>query len=336
MEKNKILVYGAGGYVGKLLLKMLADTPYNIVVGARTALETTYPMRVFSLGNSAEIITQLQDIQLVINLAGAFRFTNKPLVEACLATQTHYIDIAGEYNEVKTVFGYDEQAKKAQIMLMPAAGFGVVPTDLVANLAFQKLPDATHLKIAYVTLGGASRGTLKTVLADINQEGVKLLNGIYQKAKPASQTFALPTAQKNYRLVYNPWRADLFTAQISTQIPNIETYSYFPNFIVKMMQGKMLWLRDLMLKRLLRFLPEGPSAKQLHKGSTICYAEVSNEKGEKAQATILGPEAYLFTVYTLWAITEKVMANDFEVGFQTPHLYGTALLSKIPSVRVEA
>ena len=185
-------------------------------------------------------------------------------------------------------------AKNAQVMLMPGAGFGVVPTDIVANLAKQKLPNATHLKIAYVTNGGASRGTLKTVLSDINNEGVVVENGFYKKAMPAFKSFNFSANNKEHQLVYNPWRADLFSAKISTGIQNIETYSNFSGFVVKMMKGKLLWLRDFMLKRLINFLPIGPSNKQLKKGNTICYAEVSNSKGEKATATIFGPEAYIF------------------------------------------
>ena len=220
-------------------------------------------------------------------------------------------------------------------MLMPGAGFGVVPTDIVANLAKQKLPGATDLRIAYVTNGGASRGTLKTVLANINKAGVVLQNGVYINAMPGFNQFSFNANNKLHHLVYNPWRADLFSARISTGIQNIETYSNFPSFIVKMMKGKLLWLRDFILKRLINLLPIGPSEKQLQKGNTICYAEVTNPTGEKASAKIVGPEAYVFTAYTLIAITEKIMKDDFKNGYQTANIYGKTLLKDIPKVVIE-
>jgi short subunit dehydrogenase-like uncharacterized protein len=333
MQKNKILVYGAAGYMGQLFLKSVKDKGFNIVLGARSAMASEYPVRQFSLDNKETVVKNIHDVKLVINLAGPFKNTNKQWVEACLERGTHYIDIAGEVPELEAVFDYDAQAKKAGIMLMPGAGFGVVPTDIVANLAKQKLPDATHLKIAYVTNGGASRGTLKTVLADINKEGVILENNIYKKAMPAFKTFLLENKGKNHNLVYNPWRADLFSARISTQIQNIETYSNFPSFIVKMMHGKWLWLRDFMLKRVLNFLPVGPSEKELNKGSTICFAEVTNKKGDKATATISGPEAYVFTAQTLIAICQRIIGNNFKSGYQTPYIYGVELLNDMPNVR---
>jgi short subunit dehydrogenase-like uncharacterized protein len=134
MAKNKILIYGAAGYMGQLFLKTIKNKGFDIVLGARTSFAAEYPVRQFSLDNPSLILDNLKDVKLVINLAGPFSKTNKQLVEACIKSGSHYIDIAGEMPELETVFEYDDLAKKAQIMLMPGAGFGVVPTDIVANL----------------------------------------------------------------------------------------------------------------------------------------------------------------------------------------------------------
>lgn len=334
MKKDKMLIYGAAGYMGKLFTRYAQLNQLPLILGSRDNFSTNLPVRFFALENETEVIDNLQDIQLVINLAGPFVNTNKSLVNACMKTGTHYIDIAGEVPDFQTVYEFDKVAKEAGIMLMPGAGFGVVPTDIVANLAKEKLPDATHLKIAYNTIGGASRGTLKTVLKDIHKEGVILRKGRFEPAMPAFKSFSFEAEGKNWNLVYNPWRADLFTAQLSTNISNIETYSNFPNFIVQMMKGKWLWLRDFLLNRLIHFLPEGPSEKQLKEGKTICYAEVWNEKGEKASATLIGPEAYLFTAQALLAISKNILAGNLKVGFQTPNLYGKALLKGISGTKI--
>ena len=332
--KNKIIVYGASGYMGKLFATYAAQQQLPIVLAGRHTFQTGLPLRVFSLDNLENISNNLKDIFLVINLAGPFNATNKAMVEACIATKTHYVDIAGEVPEMEAVFKFHNQALEAGIMLMPGAGFGVVPTDIVANLAKNKLPNATHLKIGYVTEGGASRGTLKTVLKDINKEGVIVKNGKMEKKMPASAIFSFKVEGKNNEVVYNPWRADLFTSYISTGIQNIETYSNFPALIVKMMRGEMLWLRDFILKRLINLLPEGPSAKQLQKGKTICFAEVKNENGEKATATLIGPEAYVFTALILVEIGRKIINGDFKAGFQTPNLYGFNLIQNIAKVKL--
>jgi len=152
-------------------------------------------------------------------------------------------------------------------------------------------------------------------------------------AMPASSRFLIKHATKNSSLVYNPWRADLFTAQISTGIKNIETYSNFPGLIV-MMQGKLLWLRNFILNVLAKWLPEGPTFKQLTQGSTLIIAKVSNERNQMKEIYIEGPEAYVFTIKTLLAITKKIMGNNFKSGFQTPSIYGKELISSIDKVTI--
>jgi short subunit dehydrogenase-like uncharacterized protein len=334
MIKNKILIYGAAGYTGKLFTEYALKANLPIVLGTRKTFQTNLTVRIFSLENESAIKTNLDDIKLVVNLAGPFSSTSKKLIEACISSQTHYIDIAGETPEFESTYQFDKIALQSGVMLMPGAGFGVVPTDIVSTLAKEKLPDATHLKISYVTIGGATRGTLKTVLESINKAGIVLENGIYKKATPASKNINIIVEGQTFSLVYNPWRGDLFTAHISTNIKNIETYSNFPNLVIRMMKGKSLWIRDLILNRLINLFPEGPSRKKLIQGKTICHAEVTNEKNEKRTSAITGPEAYVFTVETLTAICKNIMSDNFKPGYQTPSIYKKELLESIPGVKI--
>ena len=324
--KHKILIYGAGGYMGKLFTQYASQKQLPIVLGSRNSFQTKEDLRLFSLENTSGIIEHLRNIKLVVNLAGPFVFTQKQLIEACLQTGTHYIDISGEAPEFESAFRFDSQAKKANIMLMPGAGFGVVPTDIAAKLAHQKLPDATQLTLAYVTVGGATRGTLKTVLKDIDKEGIEIVKGKAIKAMPAKSDFKFEADGKQHRVVYNPWRGDLFTAQHSTGISNIQTYANFPGFVESMMKGKLLWLRDFILNKLINLLPVGPSEKALKKGKTYIFAKVNNAKGETAEVNIKGPEAYVFTAQTLTSISLKIMNDDVFAGFQTPSIYGSELI----------
>jgi short subunit dehydrogenase-like uncharacterized protein len=48
---------------------------------------------------------------------------------------------------------YQEAAKKAGILLMPGAGFDVVPTDCIAMGLKNKMPEAVSLELAFATLG---------------------------------------------------------------------------------------------------------------------------------------------------------------------------------------
>jgi len=335
---GNVLIYGATGYMGKLCARELQKQGLQPILAGRSTTVTTVaqtlqcPSAVFGLDKLMEIERQLAGVTVVINLAGPFVKTQKALIEACITQQCHYIDIAGEVNEMESAFAFDRAARQAGIMLMPGAGFGVVPTDIAARLAKERLPDATDLTIYYATEGGASRGTLKTVLTDIHKPGVRRVNGALVTAQPAETSATFTVAGKSFTAVYNPWRADLFTAGLSTGIPNIQTYSVFPGFVVQMMKGRLLWLRDLLLKRLLNFLPEGPSAKQLQQGSTYVMAVAANQT-TKATVALKGPEAYQFTALCVSAITTQILAGAYAPGFQTPAYYGKPLLDGIDKIQ---
>ena len=335
---NRILIYGATGYMGKLCAREFLKQGLQPILAARSmkvnaiAESLNCPAVVFSLDNPKEIAAKLQGLVLVVNLAGPFTKTQAPLIQACLQAGCHYIDIAGEVDEMVSAFAFDDAAKQAGVMLMPGAGFGVVPTDIVAYLAKQQLPDASTLKILYATEGEASRGTLKTVLKNINQPGVQRVNKELVEAYPAASKMTFEVAGKSFTAVYNPWRADLFTAGLSTGIENIQTYSVFPGFVVQMMKGKLLWLRDLLVNRLLRFLPEGPNDKQLEEGSTFVMAIASNQTTEKRVA-LKGPEAYLFTALCLREVTKRILNGQIAAGFQPPSYYGQELLDAIDNVQ---
>jgi short subunit dehydrogenase-like uncharacterized protein len=335
---DNVLIYGATGYMGKLCARALGKQGVRpILAGRSTAVQgvansLNCPAAVFSVDTPTEITPHLAGVTVVINLAGPFVKTQKALIEACLTQQCHYIDIAGEVNEMETAFAFDAAARQAGIMVLPGAGFGVVPTDIAARLAKERLPEATDLTIYYATEGGASRGTLKTVLTDIHKSGVRRVNGTFVTAQPAESSATFTVAGKRFTAVYNPWRADLFTAGLSTSIPNIQTYSVFPGFVVQMMKGRLLWLRDLLLKRLLNFLPEGPSEKQLQQGSTYVMAVAANQT-TKATVALKGPEAYQFTALCVSAITTQILAGAYAPGFQTPAYYGKPLLDRIDKVQ---
>ena len=334
---SNILIYGATGYMGKLCTKELLSAGMRPTLAGRSdrVLDMAQGLgcqaAVFDLTDRAEIPRHLDGVKLVINLAAPFSYTQTPLIQACLALGCHYIDIAGEVKEMQSVFAFSDRARDAGIMLMPGAGFGVVPTDIAARLARDLLPDASHLTILHAAEGGASRGTLKTVLQDIDRAGVRRVDRQLVPANPAESQANFTVAGKTFTAVFNPWRADLFTAGISTGIDNIDTYAVFPGFVVQMMRGKLLWLRNFLLNRAIGFLPEGPSAKQLQQGHTYVMAIVSNGTIQKSVA-FKGPEAYLFTALCVREITIEILNGNYASGFQTPAYFGKELLDRIGAI----
>ena len=95
------------------------------------------------------------------------------MAEACLRTKRHYVDISGEIVGFEALAAMDKQAKDAGIMLLPGAGFDVVPTDCLAAHLKTRLPDATHLRLFLRGVGaGVSRGTAKSAIENMHRQGM--------------------------------------------------------------------------------------------------------------------------------------------------------------------
>jgi saccharopine dehydrogenase-like NADP-dependent oxidoreductase len=61
--------------------------------GAPLAAERALPSRAFALTAPAECESGLAGVTVLLNCAGPFSRTAAPLIAACLATNTHYLDI---------------------------------------------------------------------------------------------------------------------------------------------------------------------------------------------------------------------------------------------------
>ncbi|MEH1809866.1 saccharopine dehydrogenase family protein [Nostoc sp.] len=351
---SRVLLYGATGYAGKLIAESAKNNGLELILAGRNqsslaavANELSLDFRVFGLDAPQVIARSLEDIIAVINCSGPFSKTSKPLVDACLQTKTHYLDIAGEVPEFQALQARDAEAKSAGIMLLPGVGFGVVPTDCVAAYLKQKLAmsttgyaNATRLILIYETVGGVSQGTANTVLPTLHHIGVVREAGKLIPSRPASKRRKIDFGYGPVTAVTNPWRADIITAFQTTGIPNIEVYTVFPNpvrFLMELSQY-LGWLFNSSLFQsalasLIKTLPTGPTAAERAKGQVRVIGIAEDETGQQVSAKLLGPEAYDFTALAAVAVIKRVIQGEVKVGFQTPaSVYGADFVLEIPGI----
>ena len=122
------------------------------------------PSRVFSLPDPAEIAASLADVRAVLHCAGPFSATAEPMLDACIDVGVHYLDITGEIGAIEAAAARHDRAVEAGVGLVPAVGFDVVPSDCLAAMLAQRLPEATHLILALTGTGTVSPGTAKTMV----------------------------------------------------------------------------------------------------------------------------------------------------------------------------
>jgi short subunit dehydrogenase-like uncharacterized protein len=124
---------------------------------------------VIGLDDDDQLFEALKDIACVVHMAGPFAVTSAPMLNACLATQTNYVDITGEIEVFEAMWSRKEQIARAGITAVPGAGFDVVPTDCLAGYVASKLERPASLVIALRGLESASQGTLRTAIRQVSK-----------------------------------------------------------------------------------------------------------------------------------------------------------------------
>ena len=161
-----ILIYGATGYTGQLVLDECLASGVRPVLAGRKALAVkalaephALEWRVASLDDAAALDIALRGARVVIHCAGPFARTSRRMADACLRGGVHYLDITGEIAVFEALAARDAEAKAAGVMLLPGVGFDVVPSDCLAAHLKRRLPSATSLTLAFHGGTGLSRGT---------------------------------------------------------------------------------------------------------------------------------------------------------------------------------
>jgi short subunit dehydrogenase-like uncharacterized protein len=330
---SSFLLYGATGFVGEATARMGVRSGLKPVLGGRDAAklgklatELGVEYRAFGLDKAGKIDEMLKDIPVVLHCAGPFVHTYEPMVEACLRTGVHYLDLTGEIPVYEAIAARDAEARARGVMLLPGIGFDVVPTDCLAMHLKQRLPSATSLKLAFQTTGpaGLPPGTQRTMI-----ELIPLGNRIRHHGRlevPGREliTRMIDFGQGSVQATRLTW-GDVFTAYYSTGIPNIEDYLVLSESMQRQLRT-LDYLRPLFKLEMVRnFLKKrvkpGPTAEDRDRTFTHVWGEVEDDQNQKAVARLHGPEAgVIWTARAALAAVKKILEGNATPGYQTPAL----------------
>ncbi|HKM63052.1 MAG TPA: saccharopine dehydrogenase NADP-binding domain-containing protein [Acidisphaera sp.] len=342
--REGFMVYGATGYTGRLIARAAkAAGMAPLLAGrdadrlGRVARELGLKSRAISLSDTSALRQALSEVTVVLHAAGPFSRTSAPMLDACLASGTHYLDITGEIPVFEAAAARDAAAKRAGVMVLPGVGFDVVPSDCLAAHLHERLPDATELSLAIAALSTMSRGTQKTALEGVagGMQQVRRGGRITTLAAPLARDFDFGDGPR--RCLSVGW-GDVATAFHSTGIPDITVYIRASRQIEQMVRvgAPALWLIGLapvqaLLRGLIDWLPAGPSEAQRATGRAVLVGEARNAAGERVTARVVTPETYELTIRSAVEIVRRVLDGGAKPGFQTPSLaFGSGLIAAIP------
>ncbi len=346
-RKGQVLIYGAYGYTGKGITRLAEEYGVTPVLAGRNgeklrafAEEAGYPWITLGLDdNHDNLVRVLEHFELVMHIAGPYTYTAEPMLDAAVEAGTHYVDITGENHVIQATLDRDEEFREAGIMVMPAVGFDVVPTDCLNLYVAEKVDSPTQLTLVMNTGyraaegAAASRGTIKSGLEMISRPLLVREDGIMVEAAEPKVTTAEVNGEER-TLVQIPW-ADMMTSWVSTGVPTIEVYQVqdgeLPGWVLRLVRtdwgkGLLIWLVDT-------FFPEGPPPEAQETRQVQLLSTATNRAGESASAEMITPEAYLLTFHSALIVARRILDGHWEAGFQTPaKVYGADLALEIPGV----
>lgn len=342
------LLYGANGYTGKLTAEYAVSQGLRPVLAGRSeakvkALAESLGLDylIFGLDDVQEIVSHLANFKVVLHCAGPFSQTARPMVEACLLAGVHYLDITGEIAILEWVKQKETEAKNKNIVLMCGVGFDLVPTDCVANYLKEKLPDASQLEIAFSMEGGSiSHGTMSTMVNNLGNTSFVRENGKLIE-KPLGHSGKKINFGNTHKFCISiPW-GDLYSAYISTGIPNITTYSAASRTAYWALKFQFIFnpiLRSKWFKKIFKNYVDknisGPTPEQNKNGKSLVYGKVWNQAGQSAEALLECPESYQLTAQTSVLIAKKMLENHNFSGYHTPaSLFGSGLILETEGTR---
>jgi saccharopine dehydrogenase (NAD+, L-lysine-forming) len=311
------MVYGANGYSGSLLARLAAARGERPLLAGRSsavaalAAQLDLPHRSFPL-----TAPDLSGVTAVVNCAGPFAATARPLVQACLTAGAHYLDITGELDVFDWMFAQSARAEAAGVVLLTGAGFDVVPTDCLAATLVAAMPGAVRLELAFDAPGGLSRGTARTSLAEAASGGRRRVDGRLVETPFGTPSRTVPFPSGERTVGATRW-GDLVTAYHSTGVRNITVYMRLPrNAGSPLVQ----LLRFGPLRALARALIPAGGPSTSTRAGTGCevWGEVTSASGATLTATLTGPNAYALTADASLRAVQAVLAGGIPPGTHTP------------------
>ena len=344
-----VLLYGATGYTGALIARAAAGRDLPLVLAGRdgerlqkVGQELGCPARVASLDEGRALRAALADIGVVVNAAGPFASTARPLVEACLETGAHYVDVSGEVDAIDAVAAYDGAARDAGIMLMAGAGFDVVPSDCLVARVKRRLPKANHLMIGIAGLDLVSRGSARTILQQLGR-GVRVRRDGQLVTVPEGVLEARFDFGQGARACASVSWGDVVTAFHTTGVPNIEVYfeSTIPVRAFHLLGQSLAVPPVALMSRMwlsawAEMQRDGPTETERATRRATIVVRAESPDGRSVISRAQTPEVYTFTAAAAAAVAARVRAGEFEPGFQTPaRIFGEDFVRSFHGVIVE-
>ena len=266
-RQYELILLGATGYTGKLVAEWISThLPEDLkwAIAGRNAKKLQSVVDELKKLNANrkspdvetcelepdQLNTLVKKTKLLITTVGPFMHYGEPVLAACAANGTHYLDSTGEVPWIYDMIAkYDALAKSNKSIIIPEAGLDSVPADIMAYVlarAVKKKFQADCERVImtlYDFKSGISGGTSLTMLELFNNYPLshlaKSMHPYSLSPKKFDKQLDKPTADPNGGLLGLPNIAELGGVQTTGLMAAVDTcivhrsaglYGYGPRF----------------------------------------------------------------------------------------------------------
>jgi short subunit dehydrogenase-like uncharacterized protein len=162
-REHDIVLFGATGFTGGLTAEYLAEhadpgTSWALAGRNRSKLEAVrsrlgsaqsdLPLIEADVSDATSLRSLAESTKVVITTVGPYINYGEPLVAACAAAGTDYVDLTGEPEFVDLMWlRYHEQAERSGARIVHSCGFDSIPYDLGVLYTVEQLPEGAPVAI---------------------------------------------------------------------------------------------------------------------------------------------------------------------------------------------
>lgn len=326
---SELMLYGANGYTGRLASLYAKSIGMNFIVAGRSgdkvnefASSLNLPCRVFDVNCSHLVDSAIAGISVLLNCAGPFKRTAKPLMEACIRNGVHYLDIAAELDSYRLADGLDQKAKEANVMLMPGCGGSVAMLGCLAGHVVDRVQDASRIDIALHVAGSMSRGSAVSAAENMTTECLQRVDGeLVEQDIANTGLFDFQDGQGHVTSLPITL-PDLITIWKSTNVANIRVFVHASE--------------NAFPTQALSTLPDGPMFEEREANPYHAAVTVTASNGDTSRAVLHTVNGYTFASLASIEAAKRVLAKEAQGGFQTPALiFGNDFIRTIPGSSIK-
>jgi hypothetical protein len=340
-----VVVYGASGFSGRLIVEFLREYGVPFVAAGRDEGKIrdvldhvpgigTADHDVVQVGHSVEELTELlRGAKVVCNTVGPCIYYGDTVIEAALAAGCHYIDTGGETPWVRSVREkWHERFAGAGLLVAPATAYMSATAEAAIRVAQEHAPGIDTIDVLSMFMGVPTYGSTQTIFGQLQWESIYLQENEYVEWPPVTTIEALVPGEFRTRLAL-PWGGFPHPVWFKDDPRIANVYAFGGLLDRSLMENVVAGQRDYQEK--IRPLPPEEQRKVLAEIADSMQAgtpprenrrrqrtiDVVSGRGslESVQVVVHGQGAYLQTgLIQAFAAHHLVFAPPRQVGFASP------------------